>query len=66
VTGNLVKSGGDPSKIQSFVPPESEETQDQTPPDFGTPDGAKSDAKRKSAESAQEKREADDLEKLFK
>jgi tripartite ATP-independent transporter DctM subunit len=66
VTGNLVKSSGDPSKVQSFVPADSENTQDQTPPDFGTPDRAKTDAERKSGESAREKREADDLENLFK
>ena len=66
VTGNLVKSSGDPSKVQSFVPSDSEDTRDQTPPDFGTPGGAKSDAERKSGESAREKREADDLENLFK
>jgi hypothetical protein len=66
VTGNLVKSSGDPSKVQSFVPADSENTQDQTPPDFGTPDAAKSDMERKSGESAREKREADDLENLFK
>ena len=66
VTGNLVKSSGDPSKVQSFVPSDSEDTRDQTPPDFGTPGGAKSDAERKSGESAREKREADDLEDLFK
>ena len=66
VTGNLVKSGGDPSKVQSFVPSDSEDTRDQTPPDFGLPGGAKSDAERKSGESAREKREADDLEDLFK
>src|SRR6058998_19891 len=66
VTGNLVKSSGDPSKIQTFVPADSEDTRDQTPPDFGTPGGAKSDAERKSGESAREKREADDLENLFK
>src|SRR6266571_1954080 len=66
VTGNLVKSSGDPSKVQSFVPSDSEDTRDQTPPDFGSPEGAKSDADRKSGESAREKREADDLENLFK
>src|SRR6266487_515237 len=66
VTGNLVKSSGDPSKVQSFVPSDSEDTRDQTPPDFGTPGGAKSGAERKSGESAREKREADDLESLFK
>ncbi len=66
VTGNLVKSSGDPSKVQSFVPSDSEDTRDQTPPDFGSPGGAKSDAERKSGESAREKREADDLENLFK
>jgi hypothetical protein len=66
VTGNLVKSSGDPSKIQTFVPADSEGTQDQTPPEFGSPGGAKSDAERKSGESAREKREADDLENLFK
>src|SRR5260221_7409264 len=66
VTGNLVKSSGDPSKVQSFVPADSEDTRDQTPPDFGTPDRAKTDAERKSGESAREKREADDLENLFK
>jgi len=66
VTGNLVKSSGDPSKVQSFVPADSEDTRDQTPPDFGTPGGAKSDAERKSGESARDKREADDLENLFK
>jgi len=66
VTGNLVKSSGDPSKVQSFVHSDSEDTRDQTPPDFGTPDGAKSDAERKSGEREREKREADDLENLFK
>jgi TRAP-type mannitol/chloroaromatic compound transport system permease large subunit len=66
VTGNLVHSSGDPSKVQSFVPADSENTQDQTPPDFGTPEGAKAEAERKSSESAKEKREADDLESLFK
>src|SRR6266513_12955 len=66
VSGNLVKSSGDPSKVQSFVPADSENTQDQTPPDFGTPEGAKAEAERKSSESAKEKREADDLENLFK
>jgi len=62
----VVKTSGDPSKVQSFVPSDSEDTRDQTPPDFGTPDGAKSDAERKSGERAREKREADDLENLFK
>jgi len=66
VTGNLVKSEGDPSKVQSFVPSDSEDAQDQAPPDFGAPGGSKSDAERKSGEGAREKREADDLEKLFK
>src|SRR6266576_3275655 len=47
VTGNLVHSSGDPSKVQTFVPSDSEDTRDQTPPDFGSPDGAKSDAERK-------------------
>src|SRR5258708_27149950 len=37
VTGNLVKSSGDPSKVQSFVPADSENTQDQTPPDIVSP-----------------------------
>src|SRR5213082_3009051 len=64
VTGNVVKSSGDPSKVQSFVPSDSEDTRDQTPPDFGSPDSAKSDAERKSGERAREKREADDLENL--
>ena len=65
VTGNLVKSSGDPSRVQSFVPSDSEDTRDQTPPDFGAPDGAKSGPDGKDG-NASESREADDLEKLFK
>jgi hypothetical protein len=65
VTAFLDKpSDVDPSKIEIVIPPQ--EQNEPAPPDFGAPAGAKSEAERTSAESAADKRKADDLEDLFK
>jgi tripartite ATP-independent transporter DctM subunit len=65
VTAFLDKGSGiDPSKVEIIIP--AQEQNEPASPDFGPSGGAKSDAEQKSGESAREKREAGDLENLFK
>jgi tripartite ATP-independent transporter DctM subunit len=68
VTGHLVKSTVDPSKIQIFIPtPDSEQQERERnpiPPDFGTP--GKPQDSRSGGEESHGTQEGEDLEKQFK
>jgi tripartite ATP-independent transporter DctM subunit len=70
VTGNLVRSTVDPSKIEIQIPASEyegkESDQNPAPPDFGTPGKPSGDAAEKSDEETRGAREGDDLGNLFK